>query len=376
MFKKCVVFILAGLGYCLAYVPSAVLCGLYYCKHRSLATGIATAGSGLGATLFPIIFHHIIERYGWRGSLFIVAGLNLHLFVFAALLWPVPDKLKTYIAEKEKIEIGAKTSPDDKLKDSSSNLKQDQINEVWTVEAQSKTITLYVGSDVMCNNVDSSYIENAKKEEQSIMGLFLKKLTKHFKPALDPDFLIFCISNIFWNAGIGMALAFLPEYGVSIGLDEGQASLIITLLGIGSMIGSVVGGLLGNVRSIDTITVYIFGNLGMGIAIIIVVWEPVKEQFGGLLFAASLVGFMFGLILGLLVIVTSDLLGLDVLGAGFGYLMFANGIGIFVGPPLAGMYIYYSRFSQINLNKPDSTSHFGTSDMTFKSYINLTSSVG
>jgi MFS family permease len=50
-------------------------------KHRSLATGIVTSGSGLGGMIFPILVHYLIEYYGWKGSMFILAGLMLQCVV-------------------------------------------------------------------------------------------------------------------------------------------------------------------------------------------------------------------------------------------------------------------------------------------------------
>jgi hypothetical protein len=60
------------------------------------------------------------------------------------------------------------------------------------------------------------------------------------------------------------------------------------------------------------------------------------HSFGGMLMISLVFGLNYGVILGLLVVVTADLLGIEALGDGFGYLMLANGIGIFTGPPLAG----------------------------------------
>ena len=80
----------AGVGSCLVYVPSHVLSGLYYKRHQSLATGIATSGSGLGGAIMPIVFGKLIQIYGWKASLIVVAGLQLHLIVCAALLRSPP----------------------------------------------------------------------------------------------------------------------------------------------------------------------------------------------------------------------------------------------------------------------------------------------
>ncbi|RUS90102.1 hypothetical protein EGW08_002144 [Elysia chlorotica] len=84
--------VFAGLGGCLIYLPSHVLSGLYYDKYRSLAVGVATAGQGMASILMPPVVGLLIEKFTWRGSLIILAGIDLHLFIFAILMIPPPDE--------------------------------------------------------------------------------------------------------------------------------------------------------------------------------------------------------------------------------------------------------------------------------------------
>ena len=96
-------------------MPSHVLSGLYYDKKRSLATGLATSGSGMGAIIFPLLVNFLVESYGWRGSFFIICGISMQNFVFASLLRPVPESLKKKYekaAEEREIEIENSESND------------------------------------------------------------------------------------------------------------------------------------------------------------------------------------------------------------------------------------------------------------------------
>jgi len=63
----------------------------YFEKKRSLATGIAVCGSGLGTFLFAPLIEHLIVEYGWRGAILIIAGLVLNCAILGALFRPVPD---------------------------------------------------------------------------------------------------------------------------------------------------------------------------------------------------------------------------------------------------------------------------------------------
>lgn len=63
----------------------------YFEKKRSLATGIAVCGSGLGTFVFAPLTEYLIVEYGWRGAMLIIAGFVLNCAILGALFRPVPD---------------------------------------------------------------------------------------------------------------------------------------------------------------------------------------------------------------------------------------------------------------------------------------------
>lgn len=81
----------AGLGFGLIYLPAIVSVTCYFEKYRSLATGIAVCGSGLGTFIFAPLTEHLVTEYGWRGALLIIAAVVLNCTILGALFRPVPD---------------------------------------------------------------------------------------------------------------------------------------------------------------------------------------------------------------------------------------------------------------------------------------------
>ncbi|XP_021932288.1 monocarboxylate transporter 12 isoform X3 [Zootermopsis nevadensis] len=81
----------AGFGFGLIYLPAIVSVTCYFEKYRSLATGIAVCGSGLGTFLFAPISEYLITEYGWRGALLIIAAVVLNCIILGALFRPIPD---------------------------------------------------------------------------------------------------------------------------------------------------------------------------------------------------------------------------------------------------------------------------------------------
>ena len=56
------------------YLCAYVMIGHYFEKYRALATGIASCGSGVGTFIFAPLSVALIESYGWKGAMWIIAG--------------------------------------------------------------------------------------------------------------------------------------------------------------------------------------------------------------------------------------------------------------------------------------------------------------
>ncbi|CAG9765290.1 unnamed protein product [Ceutorhynchus assimilis] len=78
-----------GLGFGLIYLPAVVCVGYYFETKRSLATGIAVCGSGVGTFAFAPLADILLQEYGWRGANLILAGFILNCVLFGALMRPL-----------------------------------------------------------------------------------------------------------------------------------------------------------------------------------------------------------------------------------------------------------------------------------------------
>ncbi|KAJ8969484.1 hypothetical protein NQ317_011490 [Molorchus minor] len=81
--------VIGGIGFGLIYLPAVVCVGYYFETKRSLATGIAVCGSGVGTCAFAPLAAVLLESYGWRGANLILAGLILNCAIFGALMRPL-----------------------------------------------------------------------------------------------------------------------------------------------------------------------------------------------------------------------------------------------------------------------------------------------
>lgn len=56
-------------------MPSVIGVGHYFDKRRSLATGIAVCGGGVGTFCIAPLSKYLLQEYGWRGAHLILGTL-------------------------------------------------------------------------------------------------------------------------------------------------------------------------------------------------------------------------------------------------------------------------------------------------------------
>ncbi|XP_058445391.1 monocarboxylate transporter 5 [Malaya genurostris] len=78
-----------GLGLGLIYLPAIVSVTMYFERLRSLATGIAVCGSGLGTFIFAPVTDILITKLGWQNALLVMAVIVLGTSVFGAMFRPL-----------------------------------------------------------------------------------------------------------------------------------------------------------------------------------------------------------------------------------------------------------------------------------------------
>lgn len=91
--------VIAGLGLGICYVTAVVSVAFWFDKKRTLATGIGASGTGIGTFVYAPLTQFLIEYYGWRGTILILAGTMYNICVFGALMRD-PD----WLIEENKLE--------------------------------------------------------------------------------------------------------------------------------------------------------------------------------------------------------------------------------------------------------------------------------
>ncbi|ESO12384.1 hypothetical protein HELRODRAFT_63243 [Helobdella robusta] len=381
--------IVSGIGIGLAYLPAIVAVSFWFEEKRSLATGLAVCGAGVGTFIFAPFTHILITEYGWKGTVLIDSAILLNCVIFGALFRPVkliPVTTEPTI-EEELMDINptsivnvisdvktrsslldvSKSESDQQhhrrrvQSESQSNNKTHPVSNVNAIRkdalynASLLNIPLYRENrkeyTKSMTSVNAPDLETVTENgDCSICSCLSKETRKECKEMLDikllydVSFLLFCISNFLTSVGFGVPLFFLVDRGMDQDWAKDgdqqahrkQLSLLISIVGILNTVGRIFFGWLADRKFVNRLMLY---NTVLVLCGLFTIASSLCTNFALMSLYAGSFGLLIGVYVCLTPVVLVDLLGLEKLSNAFGVVLLFQGIGGVVGPPLAG-YIY------------------------------------
>ncbi|XP_037913959.1 uncharacterized protein LOC119653442 isoform X3 [Hermetia illucens] len=149
----------------------------------------------------------------------------------------------------------------------------------------------------------------------------------------DAVFMMIGISNVFGMAGLYVPFVYLVDAAVLDGIDEGQASLLLSIIGVTNTVGRVAFGYIADFPKVDSL---LLNNICLLISTIAVGLTPFCKSYAAYVTMAIFFGIAVSGYISLTSIILVDLLGLDKLTNAFGLLILFRGFATIIGSPLAG----------------------------------------
>ena len=87
----------------------------YFDEKFSVANAIARTGLSTGLIAMPLLIQFCIDVYGWRGTLLLIGGINLHCIVSGALLKPIPANISASDDVNEEFQLQSTKLPTNHL---------------------------------------------------------------------------------------------------------------------------------------------------------------------------------------------------------------------------------------------------------------------
>ncbi|CAK1550128.1 unnamed protein product [Leptosia nina] len=367
-----------GIGFGLIYLPAIVSVTVWFERYRSLATGIAVCGSGLGTFLFAPITSALITNYGWRGAMAIIGAFILNCIPLGLMFRPVPERPRTPVTEpmlpqtnnksplkrsqstEHFLRVNGKVDDDvARLTLSQPSLnkpqEQKQMGSRHGSGIMQRPDVLYQGSMTSISryrgtSIDRTQISTRAQEKQETRCGWLP-CSDEFKIALsemldvslliDPVFILFSISNFLTSIGFYIPYVYTVPMSKNLGIEN--PAYLISIIGASNLVGRIILGYISDKPWVNRLLAY---NVCLTIAGISTAAAMLCWEFWGLAMYATAFGFTIGAYVGLTSVVLVDLLGLEKLTNAFGLLLLFQGVASLIGPPFAGwLYDTYHSYS-------------------------------
>jgi MFS family permease len=234
-------------------------------KHALPIAGIASSGAGFGAFAFSPMMTALIEHYGWRGAMLIFAGVFCHGLILASFIRPIPI-LKLMNTPNSTLN-GADVDSKAEIRNDAANKGKSACNELSKACSQNDPKEEFTCS---LTDIDSQQkSQNQTGQGVSILSTLLTSLKYTFDFKLlfvNVVVVLFLLINICMSIIHYSIFTFTPPYCESVGINTYQSSIVLSMIGLGDVLGRILGGLLG--FKIDNTVVYMMAALWTGASLI------------------------------------------------------------------------------------------------------------
>ena len=264
----------------LAYAPATIILGKHFENHLVLAHGLSFAGISTGQLVMSPLLCFLVTKYGWRGALFIMSAVYMHLILSAFMYRPRKKQKKTIINSE--------------LKDLEEN-----------------------------NNRQRSMSESIRKAF-GIPSLYI-----------NPHFLLTILSINAMSMTIFGCLIFLIPRAEEASVSRTKSAFLISCVGIGGMIGRLVHGIAMSRKYITMIRLFMIAMIKVTIEMFLI---PLSDNYTFLIILSVLFGVSSGMLSPLATVIPREVVRLssDLIMPAIGVSLVVATAGQSIGGLIAG----------------------------------------
>lgn len=360
-----------GLGNASVYGNVLVMLGMYFRKHRALANGLALSGASIGQFALPPFIEYLLETYGLSGCILLVGGVYFHIVAAACLFRPVsfyasitedapvPAEIKAEEAVKDTTSgnghgPSAYSKGDEAAEDNRNGFagalsplvrpSQDEFGSTREVTIEREVIyrsfmastgSLYVSPVSQYGSSLLGEGQKAEEKEEKASCILCRKLLKIFDFTVMRSYiavflLVTCFLCFF---GYFNFVLFLPAHVLTRGITKYNKAILVSLCGIGDLIGRLAMGILGDRNLIARYKMAAAGSLVVSVNIAGLV---LADSFWWMAVHCTVYGIAGGIYVSLLAVVVVDFVGLKNMARLLAIIMLLQGVGASLGQPLLG----------------------------------------
>ncbi|XP_022088104.1 monocarboxylate transporter 12-like [Acanthaster planci] len=333
--------VLTGTGIGLSYTAAIVIVALHFKRKYKTANAVAFSGSGTGLIAAPPLMQALLDNFGWRGAVLISAALMANAVAFSTLFRsPLRAERPNRASNATVEQVDSPECGDDPILDHA----RDTFEEVPRTEderccdATDELEILSEGnhvSEVTQGNRDGyAPLKDSKRSRHAVGVTLLKRFSETFGLNIlirSYRFALLCLLQFEFSLSYLGFLQFLIPRAESAGVASQDAAVLLSLFGVGILLGRLVNGVLISWRlAAEHVT-----TAGLALAGLTLLVANV-DSYAALAVASSVQGFAVGFLVAVMVVLTRRFVGMANFAVGVALCSFSVGIGVLTGPVMAG----------------------------------------
>ncbi|XP_025078864.1 monocarboxylate transporter 12-like isoform X2 [Pomacea canaliculata] len=350
-----------GIGNSAIYGNCLVMLGVYFRKRKTLANGLALAGSSIGQFALPPVIEYLLETYSLHGSILLLSGLYFNVFAAASLFRPPSFYASIY--ESKEVSIDDRNTNTMKVPLENGLSNHDSENGIHDTKSPDDQILSPLVPSVGDKDVTASEESELKERENEYLSLMtstgslcmqpvsaegLSRLCEDKKPEKSicqelVSFLDFAVMKSYVSVFITVIsflcffgyfnfILFLPSHVLSQGITKYEKAILISMCGAGDLVGRVTMALIGDHNFLARYKMKAIGVIAAGVSMGSLVSA---NNFWWFAVPCGLYGFFGGIYVSLVAVVLIDMVGVEKMPRLLAMVILIQGFGSAVGQPFA-----------------------------------------
>ncbi|XP_034049538.1 monocarboxylate transporter 7-like [Thalassophryne amazonica] len=336
--------IVAGLGYCLTFLPTVTILSQYFTRRRSLAIALASTGESLSMFALAPAFAALRDHIGWRCTMAVMGALQGSIIIFGAMLRPIIIKPKAN-AETDPMspkELEA-LSPQENLEgvNSGGSVTDKPSFAQNTSCSQDNELTTGDSGIQFIKDSQQKWTEGSKEPETVGVNPPRKNYRLlDFSILKECSFIFYSLFGLFATLGFFAPQLYIIKLSVSRGVAREQATYMLSIMAVAEIVGRfAIGWILSRDRLWNKKLLVLLGCV-ITMTADLVGFTLVKE-FYSLAVCCALYGFFMGTLscTHIPLLAEDDVVGIERMSSAAGVYVFIQSFAGLAGPPLGGVLV-------------------------------------
>ncbi|PAA86596.1 hypothetical protein BOX15_Mlig019816g2 [Macrostomum lignano] len=335
-----------GVGTC--FLICMVTICTYFDRLRATASGIALCGSGLGGLALSPLVAHLINRYGWQGTLLLSSAIYLHTVPCCLLMRPLQPQPEQH-ADQSPEQPKTSTSESRVLNGDSPISRHNPAEAADAAVTAATTNGANPGSASSAGWLADSLLgplpclpalpfptclpPSAEHNVGAAAAAAATTVCRQLRRCRNPALLAFHASRFLLASAAPAFFAYTADRCLHLGFGQGRAAALLAVLSACSMAGRLGFGCLGDRGLASPLAIYGLALLAGGC---LVGASLAAKGFAALAACLGAAWCFVGGAVSLTTLITVYLDGTRRLFYVFARQSIFQGFGVLLGPPLAG----------------------------------------